>query len=193
MRKVIVSTIVSLDGYCEGPGKDVLALPFDPGFSAYNLERLRAAETLLWGRTSFMAGLAYWPHVVDDQTQDLVEREISALQNRLEKLVVSDTLKDADAGIWSATTKIVTRAQARAVTSTLRQGDGGDIVIFGSRTMWNDLLVAGLVDELHVMVGPALLGAGTPVYAGSTPIPLQLLETRALEGSSLILARYAPS
>lgn len=36
MRKLIVSTIISVDGYHEGPGKDVLALPFDRGFSAYN-------------------------------------------------------------------------------------------------------------------------------------------------------------
>lgn len=41
MRKVVVSTIISLDGYHEGPDKDVLALPFDEGFSVYNLERLR--------------------------------------------------------------------------------------------------------------------------------------------------------
>jgi hypothetical protein len=47
MRKLIVSNIISLDGYYEGPGKDVMALPFDEGFSVYNVGRLRAADTLL--------------------------------------------------------------------------------------------------------------------------------------------------
>ena len=89
--------------------------------------------------------------------------------------------------------RIVPRAGAAAAAAELRNGDGGDILVFGSRTMWNGLLVAGLVDELHVMVGPALLGAGTALFGGSAPVPLRLLESRVLDGSSLILARYAPS
>lgn len=83
------------------------------------------------------------------------------------------------------------RADATAVATELRSGDGGDILVVGSRTMWNHLLVAGLVDELHLMLGPALLGAGTAVFAGSTPVPLRLLESRVLDESSLILARCA--
>lgn len=45
MRKLVVSTIMSLDGYVEGPGGDALALPMDDFFDAHNLERLQAAET----------------------------------------------------------------------------------------------------------------------------------------------------
>ena len=52
MRKLIVCNIVSLDGYYEGRGGDVMALPFDEGFD-YNAERLRAADTLLLGRKSY--------------------------------------------------------------------------------------------------------------------------------------------
>ncbi len=47
MRQLIVSNIMSLDGYDEGPDKDVMALPMDEAFDAYNAERLRAADTLL--------------------------------------------------------------------------------------------------------------------------------------------------
>lgn len=43
MRKLIVCNIVSLDGYYEGPGGDVMALPFDEAFDEYNAKRLRAA------------------------------------------------------------------------------------------------------------------------------------------------------
>jgi hypothetical protein len=53
MRKLIVSNIMSLDGYFEGPGKDVMVLPLDEAFDAYNAERLRAADTLLPGRTTY--------------------------------------------------------------------------------------------------------------------------------------------
>jgi hypothetical protein len=53
MRKLIVCDIVSLDGLYSGPGGDVMTMPFDGGFSDYNAERLRAADTLLLGRTSY--------------------------------------------------------------------------------------------------------------------------------------------
>jgi hypothetical protein len=55
MRKLIVCNIVSLDGFYSGPGGNVMAMPFDDGFSDYNAERLRAADTLLLGRTSYEA------------------------------------------------------------------------------------------------------------------------------------------
>jgi len=57
--------------------------------------------------------------------------------------------------------------------------------------MWNDLRVGGLVDELHVMVGPALPGAGTPVFGGPSPVALRLPESRVLDGSQIVLTRYA--
>ena len=50
MRKLIVSNIMSLDGYYEGPGENVMVLPMDEAFDAYNAERLRAADTLLLER-----------------------------------------------------------------------------------------------------------------------------------------------
>ena len=54
------------------------------------------------------------------------------------------------------------------------------------------MLVAGLVDELHLMIGPAFLGAGTPVFDGRARLPLHLLDSRTLPGSELVLARYEP-
>ena len=62
--------------------------------------------------------------------------------------------------------------------------------MFGSRTLWNDLLAAGLVDQLHLMVGAAMLGCGTPAFTGSVP-RLRLLDSRRREGSDNVLLRYA--
>ncbi|WP_250904426.1 dihydrofolate reductase family protein [Actinomadura sp. NEAU-AAG7] len=192
MRKLTVSTIASLDGYVEGPGKDVTALPFDDGFSAYNVQRLRAAGILLSGRRSFEDFRDYWPAVADDETQGATEREISRLNNAIEKVVISDTLTAAETAPWEDTTRIVRRDDAAEAVRALKAQDGGDIFVAGSRTTWNALLVEGLVDELHVMVGPALLGAGTPLIGDPGPVPLQLLEARLLPNSQLVLLRYAP-
>ena len=50
MRTLVVSNIVSVDGSYEGPGGNVMALDVDAAFDAYDLERIRAAGTVLLGR-----------------------------------------------------------------------------------------------------------------------------------------------
>jgi len=191
MRKLIVCNIISLDGYYEGPGKDVMALPFDEAFDEYNAERLRAADTLLLGRRSFEGFKSYWPPVADDPDARPVEREISRLNNAIDKVVVSDTLTPEHTAPWHDT-RIVKSADAHEQIAKLKSGPGKEILVLGSHTLWNDLLVGGLVDELHLMIGPALLGGGTPVFEGRSRVALRLLGSRTLEKSELVLARYGP-
>ena len=190
MRKLIVVNIISLDGYHEGPGKDVMAMPFDAGFSAYNVEHLRAADTLLLGRATYEGFRGYWPRVADDPDADPIEREIARRNSAIEKVVVSDSLTPAQTAPWH-NTRIVRRADAHATVAELKRQASGEILTFGSATLWNDLLVAGLVDELHLMIGPALLGGGTPAFQGPSRVALRLLESRTLPNSELVLVRYA--
>jgi dihydrofolate reductase len=190
MRKLIVCNIVSLDGYYEGPGGDVMALPFDEGFDAYNAERLRAADTLLLGRRSYEGFKGYWPPIADDPDAPPVAREISRLNNAIDKVVVSDSLTPDQTAPWH-NTRIVSRADAHEQITELKNGPGRDILVFGSHTLWNDLLANGLVDELHLMIGAGVLGAGTPAFEGRPPVSLRLIDTRTWDGSGIVLVRYA--
>ncbi len=189
MRKLIVCNIVSVDGFYSGPNHDVMAMPFDVPFDDYNAERLRAADTLLLGRRSFEGFKGYWPSIADNPDAPAVEREISRLDNAIDKVVVSDSLTDADLAPWTNTT-IVRRADAHDAIARLKDGPGREILMFGSHVLWNDLLKAGLVDELHLMIGSAFLGHGVPVFDGPRT-DLRLIDARVLDGSQLILARYA--
>jgi dihydrofolate reductase len=168
MRKRIVTNIVSLDGYYEGPGGNVMVLPMDQSFDAYNAERLRAADTLLLGRNTYEGFKSFWPGMAD--APDATHREISRLDDAIEKVVVSDSLGADQTDPWRDTTRIVRRADAHAQIAELKRGPGRDILVFGSRTLWNDLLKAALVDELHLMVGAVVVGAGTPPF-GNPPAP----------------------
>ncbi len=191
MRKLIVCNIISLDGYYSGTGGNVMAMPFDEGFDDYNAERLRAADTLLLGRTSYEGFRDYWPPIADRPDVRPVEREISRLDNAIEKVVVSDSLTADRTAPWHNNTRIIGRADAPKQVAELKSGPGREILVFGSHKLWNSLLAHGLVDELHLMIGAGVLGDGVPAFTGRPPVSLRLLGTRTWDGSSLVLTRYA--
>jgi dihydrofolate reductase len=194
MGSVIVSNIVSLDGFYEGPGGNVMALNMDEAFDAYNLERIRGAGTVLLGRTSFEGFSSYWPHVAgaaaDPGNRALSEtnREISRIYNRVPKVVVSDSLVITDDNPWRQTSRVVGRSDVGRWLTEERQRDGGDVLTFGSRRTWNALLTQRLVDEVHLMVGPQVLGDGTPAFDGA--VRMSLLDVKRFEGSDNVVLRY---
>lgn len=190
MRKLIVSYIASLDGYFEGPSRDIMVLPMDHAFDAYNAERLEAADTLLLGARTYGLLKGFWPQMLDNPAATPDHLRIAHRNNAIQKLVVSDSMQAEETAPWQETTRVVRRKAAHRELAELKRGPGRDILMFGSQTLYNDLLQVGLVDELHVMLGAVVLGEGTPAIARSG-LALQLLDTRRWEGSSNVLLRYA--
>lgn len=207
---LIVSNIVSLDGYVADEDGNSTGLPMDEAFDAYNAERLRSADTLLVGANSYRGFAGFWPAVRSDPERvvdGIVARlggtvpraavaaritgpapqEIARRNGEIAKVVVSDRISEDELGAWRDTTRIVSRAEAHAAVAGL----AGETLVFGSRTLWSDLLAAGLVDQLHLMVAPVVLGAGVPAFGGPPPGSLQLLGTRRFEGSENVLLTYA--
>jgi dihydrofolate reductase len=191
MRKLIVTVISTLDGYAAGEGGNVFVMPIDLGFDRYNLERMRAADTMLFGATSFRGARSYWPPLADDEAAPDVEREISRLHGSLAKVVISDSISADDTAPWTSSTTVVPRAEAHASVADLKASDGGDIVCFGSLTTWNDLLAHDLVDEVHVLIGPGAVGSGIPTFSRAVEQGLTLLDARPLEDSMLVALQYA--
>jgi dihydrofolate reductase len=190
MRKIIVYNVISLDGYHTGPGNDVSVMFPIMGkvFDTYNAELLRAADLHLVGRVSFELFQGFWPKVAenpDSEEWTPEQKELSRAGRSVRTVVVSDTLT----GNWPDV-RIIRRADAYQQTAELKHQTGKDILITGSRTLWNDLLAHGLIDEIHLMIGNLLLGQGVPVFVGKPEVTLRLIEIRKWEDSDNALLRY---
>lgn len=191
MGKVIVHDIISLDGYHTGLDNDVSVMfPImgDKVFNAYTAERLRTADWFLVGRVSFELFQSYWPKVAENPTSEEwtdEQREIVQEGESVPTIVVSDTLN----GNWPDV-RIIRRAEAYERIAEIKRQSSGDILITGSRTLWNDLLAHNLVDELHLMIGNLVLGQGIPAFASRPDAALRLMDVRSWDDSNNILVRY---
>ncbi|HET7794563.1 MAG TPA: dihydrofolate reductase family protein [Rhizobacter sp.] len=189
MARLIVSILSSLDGYCAGPGGTLAGLPMDAAFSVHNLDCMRRAGTLLFGATTFPMFEAYWPQVDRGPGSEPVLREIAERVAAARKLLVSDRLSVRADSPW-ADTEVLRRAQAPARIAELKAAPGPDLLIYGSRVLYNGLLAQGLVDELHLLVGSVLLGSGVPTFEPGLTQPWALLGQRRLPGSDTVALHY---
>jgi dihydrofolate reductase len=106
--------------------------------------------------------------------------------NAMEKVVYSSTLEDPS---WNNTTVI--RGDLRDQIEALKERAEGDILVAGSAQLVQGLVAAGLVDELHLMVYPVVLGAGKRLFADSPELPFTLVESRPSSQVTLLTLRRA--
>jgi len=180
MRKIIVSNVVTLDGYFEGPDKEIDWFMVSEGFFAYARKVLENADTLLYGRITYELMLAFWPNATD---QDPV---ITEKMNSLPKIVFSNTLKKVEWGKWN-NARLVNGNILDEITQ-LKQQPGKDIVILGSGTLVSQLSQYGLIDEYRIIVNPLILGKGNLMFKDiDHRIGLTLLKTEILDAGVVVL------
>lgn len=200
MRKLVVCNFMTLDGFYDGPGKDLGSLfrnmhPAHAGsdqFDHHNAGLLRNAGTFLLSHNAFVGNRDYWSGVRGNPDATSIRRQIAQLMADVPKLVPSDRLGPNDFGAWHNTT-VVPRHEMRQTIAALRQEQGRDIVVMLSRLLWHDLLAAGLVDELQLMVFPMIAGAGVRMFEPAPEVPLRLLRTEGFPDSGNVLLVYEPA
>lgn len=179
MRKVIVSTYVTLDGRVDEVQD--WALPYDDEESVkYHTDLLSNSDGLLLGRKTWEIFAAIWPSRSGEFAYvDQI--------NSMAKYVASTTLKDLD---WE-NSHLIEGDVAEGVAK-LKQQRGQDLVLYGCHDLMHSLLDHDLIDEYRLVVQPVLLGKGrTLLRDGAERVNLDLVDTAVIPSGVAILT-YQP-
>ncbi|HVV24456.1 MAG TPA: dihydrofolate reductase family protein [Pseudonocardiaceae bacterium] len=183
MRKILVFLVASVDGYYEGPGGAFDWPVVDAEFNDFAVKQLDSADLMVFGRRTYEGMVAFWP-TEEARTAD---PEVAIRMNGMAKIVASRTLESAD---WE-NTRLVTDDIAGEL-ATLKRQDGANIIVMGSSNLATELLAAGLVDELRIMVMPIVLGGGKSLLHTVTGrVPVTLLDAKPFKSGNVLLT-YAP-
>ena len=192
MRRIVGATFLSLDGVMQGPGgpsEDTTGgfqlsgwLPpvGDDAIDRKIGEIFGRPFDLLLGRRTYEIFAAYWPYASDQMA------DIRDPFNVCTKYVVTHRDRPLD---WQNSERIGAIEDLRKI----KQGDGPDIVIQGSSTLYPQLLDAGLLDELTLMISPVVLGQGKRLFGdGTPPRTLKMTEHYVSDGGNIV-ATYQPA
>jgi dihydrofolate reductase len=177
MRKIVPGLFISLDGVIESPN-EWTGQWFSPELGEAVGSMIAASDAMLFGRVTYDEMAAHWPQ----QTGELADQ-----MNGITKYVVSGTLESA---AWQNSTLIPARSAAAEIAELKRQ-PGQNIGMTGSATLVSWLLRQGLVDELHLLVFPVVLGSGKRLFSEpGDKLPLKLIDS-ATFGTGVVHLTYA--
>jgi dihydrofolate reductase len=183
--RIVVTDYVSLDGVIEDPvgmegsglGNWTGLFVRGPKGDRFKHSELFESDALLLGRRTYDAFAAVWPTVQDSTG-------FSERINRMPKFVASTTTMHAR---WNNSTVIA--GELTDHVTALKQRFERDILIYGSASVVHQLLPAGLVDEVRLMVYPTVLGRGQRLFPEGSRLQTRLLECAEFD-SGIVLLRY---
>jgi dihydrofolate reductase len=182
LRRLIVSEMVTVDGFFSGPNGELDWFVQDDSLERFANDLLDSVDTILYGRVTYQLMASYWPQA---------NGTFADRTNGLPKLVFTSTLDETPWGDWGNAAP-VTGALADEVAN-LKKQSGGDIVIYGSGSVVQALTRIGAIDEYRLVVNPVLLGVGKPLFdASAGKRQLRLIESVSCPSGCVALT-YQPA
>jgi dihydrofolate reductase len=179
MRKLIVSTYMSLDGVIENP---MWTFPYwSDDIAKFQYADLFAADALLLGRATYDGFVEAWPGRAGmDEFADRI--------NAMPKYVASRTLKTAE---WNST---IIQGDVVEGVRTLKQAPGMNLLKYGGGPLLYTLIQNGLLDELHLLVYPVVVGQGARLFPDGAEAQLALADSQTFStGVAALIYHPAPS
>lgn len=179
MRKLIVFNLLSLDGFYEGPNRELDWFNVDGEFHEFAAAQMNSTDLLLFGKATYQHMESWWPTEQGIASDPVIANRM----NNIQKIVVSTTLDKAE---WSNTTLIKENVAERIMK--FKQMPGEDIFIFGSGALSSFLHANGLIDQYRLMINPVALGNGNAFFKGlDERLNLKLLKTKTFESGNVLL------
>ena len=191
MRRIIGAAFLSLDGVIQGPGgpdEDTTGgfayngwLPalWDDAVGETIDTILKEPMDLLLGRRTYDIFAAYWPYAEGES------KPMGEMFDRIGKYVVTRGDHPLD---WQNSHRV---SSIEAIAD-LKRGDGPDLVIQGSGTLYPQLLDAGLLDRLTLMTFPVVLGCGKRLFSEGTPARTMTMVEQKVTPRGAVIATYEP-
>lgn len=176
MRKLKLAMYVSLDGVVQDPA---WSGPFwNDQLSDMQAEYLYSSDALVLGRVTYEGFAAAWPSMEESTG------EFGRKMNSMPKFVASRTLDQME---WNATP---IGEDLLAGVASLKEQDGGDLLIYGSGDVVDQLTDARLIDEYRLMLHPVVVGSGKRLFSSSGGATLRLLDS-ATTATGVAVLTYA--
>jgi len=184
MRKVIADMVMSLDGYFEGPNREIDWFVWDKDMENYAVDNMKKVDTILLGRVAYQLFASYWPTPAAAKENPAIAPFI----NNSQKITFSRTLDRVD---WN-NSRLVKGDIAEEV-SKLKNQPGKDMILFGGAGLLSTFARLGLVDEYNFRVNPLVLGKGRPLFGDiKERMNLKLIKTETF-GSGVVMLSYRPA
>jgi dihydrofolate reductase len=184
VRKITAGVFIALDGVVEEPASWHFPY-FNDEMGAAVGATFGGADTMLFGRRTYDSFAGAWP---DREAAGGEDAGFAKALGDMRKIVASrQTLEFT----WRNSEQL--EGDLVETVTALKNGPGGDIALSGSISVVRQLLAAGLIDELHLLVHPIAVGTGMRLFAeGENPIPLRLISSETFSTGVLNLV-YGPA
>ncbi|HVX44339.1 MAG TPA: dihydrofolate reductase family protein [Mycobacteriales bacterium] len=179
MRKIVAVEFMSLDGVVEAPNEWHFPYFNDEMGEAVG-GQMAGADALLLGRVTYEGFAAAWPERGDEEPG-------AAQINRMQKYVVTSTLATAD---WQ--NSAILKGDLAEEMARIKALPGKNIWISGSIRLVQSLLAQGLLDELHLLIHPILVGKGQKMFGDGEQLPLEVVESKIFQ-NGVVSAVYRPA
>lgn len=181
MRKIVVFNRVTIDGYYAGPDDDIDWFVNDHQVDAAS-HQMMSPDTIIFGRYTYKQFESVWPPMLDNPNVPEPAKQIARELNKMTKVVFSSSLKEVT---WE--NSVLHASDLAKEVQKLKESEGGDIAIFGSGTIVQQLANEHLIDEYLLCVTPVVLGGGKLQFDGVARQDLTVKEVRTFDSGNVLI------
>ncbi|MFX0577268.1 dihydrofolate reductase family protein [Nocardia nepalensis] len=160
MRKLKLQVQTTIDGYMSGANgeMDWMTFQWSDDLAAHVTALTADVDTIVLGRKLAEGFIPHWAAKPESEPQAAIDK-----MNNTPKVVISNSLTESP---WENT--VVAGGNLAENINRLKAEPGADIIVYGGGTLVSNLIAEDLIDDLHLFVNPAAIGAGLPVFGSGT-------------------------